>query len=649
MPRRTRLSSTAALSALVFAIPSIYAATQPRALTTSPTEFISQPYDYVIVGGGTAGLVVAARLSEDPNTRVGVLEAGGYVQPGSDPRIDLVTSYSIVFGNPDFDWLLKTVPQEGLSGRVVDETVARVLGGSSMISDVLWQRASREEYDAWGTALGNGPSWSFDGLEPYFRKAENWTAPPSVILPGAPADPQGLLQCHGQEGPVQVSYNTFYPGVIAPSVAAANVLGIKSNANPDTGDASGFATPARAVDPQTGMRSSALTAYFEPNANRPNLKVLIGAQATKVAFSTKTKKGEAKVAESVDFVVGGTTYTVKAKKEVILAAGTMKTPQLLELSGVGDKTLLKKFGIETIIDLPGVGENLLDQTYTLIDYTLKPGVPSLDDFRNNPTFMAEQQALFAASQTGALTYDTAATGSTSLQSFLSSQNITSLSALIPKSSDSSLSPLQKAQYELMSEIFSGGETGWVEFLVLASGGAASVPAPDTSYATPIVFHLYPYSRGYVHIKSNDPLAAPTIDPRYFSNEFDVTTHALTTAWMRKWMETEPIASLIDKPNAPSPKDTSTLDEWKAYVRSNAVSTFHPIGTAALAPESLHGVVAPDFKVHHAANLRVVDASIIPMTFSVAPLATVFAIAEKAADVIKSQAASPSSGSHRQEL
>ncbi|KAI0052472.1 GMC oxidoreductase [Auriscalpium vulgare] len=619
----------------------------PRAILTSPRDFVAQEYDYVIVGGGTAGLVVAARLTEDPHTRVAVLEAGGYVAPGSEPRIDFITSYGMVFGDPAFDWQLKTVPQEGLSGRVVDETVARVLGGSSMISDVLWQRASKEEYDAWGTVLGNGPKWSFDALQPYFRKAENWTDPPSVNLPGDEADDEGLEKVFGKDGPVQISYNNFYPGVIAPAVAAANALGIKSNSNPNTGDASGFATPARAVDPVTGYRSSALTAYFEPIADRPNLVVLIGAQATKIDFAS-SKKGKDLVAEGVQFVVDGKEYSVKAKKEVIVAAGTLKTPQLLELSGVGDSKLLKKVGIDTVIDLPGVGENFLDQTYTLTDFVVKPGVISLDHLRNDPSFMAKHQEEFATWHTGALTYDTAATGSTSLQSFLTAQNISSLEALMPSPDDARLSPLQKAQFKFLHDIFQEGKIGWAEFLVLASGGAASVPAPDTSYATPIIFHLYPFSRGYVHITTKDPLAPPEIDPRYFAEEFDVQVHALTTAWMKTWMETPPIADLIVKPNAPSPDDVNTLEQWKAYCRGNAVSTFHPIGTAALAPESLGGVVAPDFKVHHTANLRVVDASVIPLTFSVAPLATVFAIAEKAADEIKAgaRAAAPA---HRQEL
>jgi len=183
------------------------------------------------VGGGTAGLVVAARLSEDPNVRVGVLEAGGYVAPGEEPRIDLIVNYGLVFGDPKFDWNLKSVPQTGLDERVVSETTGRLLGGSSMLSDVLWQRPSKEEFDVWGTELGNGDTWSFDALEPYYRKAESWTSPPIVTLPGGQTD-HALGKAFGRGGPMQISYNNYYPGLIEDSVAAANVLGARTSSNP---------------------------------------------------------------------------------------------------------------------------------------------------------------------------------------------------------------------------------------------------------------------------------------------------------------------------------------------------------------------------------------------------------------------------------
>ncbi|KAI9432683.1 alcohol oxidase [Lactarius indigo] len=600
----------------------------PAALASSARAFVVQEFDYVIVGGGTAGLVLAARLSEDEHVRVGVLEAGAYVPPGADPRIDWIINYSLVFGDPNYDWNLKSVPQEGLGGRIVDETVGRVLGGSSMINDLLWQRPSREEFDVWGTELGNGPTWSWDALEPYYRKAENWTGPPIKTLPGGKVDP-ALGDRFGRDGPMQISYNNYYPDLIDESVAAANVLGVRTNTNPETGNATGFFTPARAVDPRSGTRSSALTGYFEPNANRKNLVVLTSAEATKVLFKPRRKDKKApRVAEGVEFVSNGNTYRVHAKKEVIVSAGTFKTPQLLELSGIGDRSLLKSLGIETLIDLPGVGENLLDQTYTLIDYITKEHVKTLDEMRINPTFAQEQIALHTATGAGILTYDTAATGSIPLQPVLTKEEIELLSSLIPSPVSSDLSPLQAVQYQLLRKWFDEGEIGWAEFLLLSAGGAGSVPSPDTSYATPIVFHLHPFARGSVHINSSDPLSPPIIDPKYFGHKFDVAFHAITTAWLRKWMHAEPISKLLVKENTPGEGTVNTFDEWAAYARSNAISTFHPIGTAALAPEYLRGVVAPDFKVHRTANLRVVDASVIPLTFSVAPLATVYAIAEK---------------------
>ncbi|KAH9031929.1 hypothetical protein EDB85DRAFT_2145859 [Lactarius pseudohatsudake] len=312
---------------------------------------------------------------------------------------------TLVFGGPTYNRNLKSVPQERLGGRIVDETVAWVLRGSSMISDLLWQRPSREEFDPWGRELGNGPTCSWDALEPYYRHAENWTG-----------------NSFGRDGPMQISYNNYYPGLIDESVAAANALG-------ETGNATGFFTP------------------FEPNANRKNLVVLTGAEATKVLFEPRSQdKKSLRVAEAVEFVSNGNTYQVHAKKEVIAVTSTFKTPQLTHrrtrvsaltyllsnfvqikrlktglLSGIGDRSLLKSIGIETLIDLPGVEENPLDQTYS--------DRLRCEEARINPTFAQEQIALQpkfmrrAAMGTGVLTYDTAATGSIPLQPVLTKEEI----------------------------------------------------------------------------------------------------------------------------------------------------------------------------------------------------------------------------------
>ncbi|VDB91246.1 unnamed protein product [Peniophora sp. CBMAI 1063] len=631
---------TAAAWALGFALPASSEVAPddvpilPTVIKTEPTDFVAKSYDYVVVGGGTAGLVVATRLSEDPSVTVAVLEAGAFVPPGTDPRLDIAAQYGSAFGDAQLDWNLKTVPQEGLGGRIVDQPIGRLLGGSSMICDLLWQRASREEYDAWGTSLGNGPSWSFDALQPYFKKSENWTGPPLDAVPGAVDDLSGLAQVFGKDGPVQLSYNNFHPDTIAPAVEAARNLGVKTNPNPNTGDPSGFSTPARAVDPQTGMRSSALSAYLMPNSDRTNLAILTHAQATKIVFATRTSSDGPVRASAVDFIHSGTSYTVRATREVIVATGALRTPHLLELSGVGGKARLESVGIESVVDLPGVGENFQDQTFTLMDVKMKEGLTTLDRMRFDSAFAVEQMEQFATKQTGLLTYDTPATASVPLQTLLSAENITLLETLLPSLMDPSLSAFKQAQYKLQRQFFEGKKVGWAELLLLAAGGVLKTPEANASYSTSIVFNLYPFARGSVHINSTDPFASPLIDPAYFAHDFDVAMHALTMGWLRKWMQTEPMASLVESANVPNEEEVSTFEEWKEYSRKSAVSTLHPLGTAALGPKRLGGVVAPDFLVHHTANLRVVDASVIPLSFSVAPLATVYAIAEKAAGEIK---------------
>ncbi|KAF8917986.1 glucose-methanol-choline oxidoreductase, partial [Mucidula mucida] len=348
-------------------------------------------FDFLVVGGGTSGLVVANRLSENPDVTVGILEAGTYrpgdaliLTPGATGPAVLGTESgtgSQLQGNASYDWMFNTEPQTGLDGAIVRYPSGRVLGGSSAINTMIWIRASASEYDLWGNDFGNGDEWTWDGLLPYFMKSETWTPPP-LILPGQEFSAE-LASVHGTSGYINSSYDNWDSDIEIPIVQSANNLGVFTTSNPDGGNGTGIQYTSRVVNPITGERSYAANAYYEPFADRPNLKLISEATVTRVLFNTDTPEP---IATGVEFIWGGETYTVNANLEVIMAAGAILTPKLLELSGVGNATILESFGIDVVLDSPFVGENFHDHCVTYSDFQLKEGYTTLDWLTFNTTF-----------------------------------------------------------------------------------------------------------------------------------------------------------------------------------------------------------------------------------------------------------------------
>ncbi|KAJ7458829.1 alcohol oxidase [Mycena galericulata] len=605
------------------------------AVESTPLSFSRQKFDFIVVGGGTSGLVAATRLTENSNIVVGVIEAGQY-RP-NDPVIEIPQSYAApgvttgLLGNPTYDWGFVSIPQPGLNGKPVAYPRGKVVGGSSAINSLIWQRGASAEYDLWSTAFGNGPNWTFDGLLPYFKKVETWTGPPaSPAVVQINSSSPSLESAHGTSGPVYVSYNNFLTQVDEPSVQAASILGVPLNSNPDLGNPLGFAPMGRNVDPVKGIRMYAANSYYTPNAQRENLILLTGAQVTKIYF--KESKGN-QVATGVEYTVNGTTYTVGVTKEVILAAGSLKTPQVLELSGIGNKQLLEDLKIPCLVDLP-VGENLQDHPVTVSDYILKPPTISLDNLRNNATFRVQQQIIYNTSGQGALSYTPAALGPVSLQTLFGDDATTTMINSLQTSLESmNQTALQKAQYAAQLKLLRAGTVPFLELVVYPTGGVASTPAPNVSYITIAIMEVHPFGRGSVHINTTNPVASPVIDPQYLAVPFDAEIMIESAQWARSWMLTGPIGELVEVLDQPAPSVNSTA-AWDSFVRSHIQSTNHPIGTTPMASQSLGGVVDPQLMVYGLQNVRVIDAGIIPLTIGVPLQSTVYAIAEKASDMIK---------------
>ncbi|CEL61578.1 hypothetical protein RSOLAG1IB_10142 [Rhizoctonia solani AG-1 IB] len=647
---------------LLFSLPVIASAgiataeVSRRGISTDGADFASKAFDYVVIGGGTSGLTVAARLSENPKTTVGVIETGEYLP--DDPLINTpcrarknlfsfservlirgcsrrIASAFGIYGNPKYDWLFKTVPQANVNNRVLNLPRGKVLGGSSAVSvtyygnnkeDLLklsvqinamvFDRASKVEYDAWAK-LGNS-GWDWDALLSNMKTAERFTGIDPFRANYTNADPSSIFESQGRNGPVASSYNNWYGDLTIPFGKSMDKLGIPANFDPDSGNAYGVFNSPTSVNRTTGTRSYSASTYYAYNAHRPNLVVLTGAQATKINFKD-----------------GKITLSMKAKKEVILAAGAFQSPQLLELSGIGNSTILEKNGIKTLIDLPGVGENYQDHVLATTTYELKPGssFQDFDTLRNNATFAAAAAAQYNTTRDGILSYSGSIISFFNLDPMATSAEIANFTAQLDREiASEKLTPLQEASYKIQKGWLKE-KVGLVEIIFNPGYSGSSVPKANTSYISLVAALQHPFSRGNIHINSTDPLVAPQIDPKYFSKSIDLQTLVQTVKFGDKLSKTEPLASLVATRQDPAPEvtsDSAIID----YVKANAGSIHHPIGTAALAPEEDGGVVDVNLKVYGTANIRVVDASVIPLHIGTHIQRTVYGIAEKAAKIIK---------------
>ncbi|KAF1851313.1 GMC oxidoreductase [Cucurbitaria berberidis CBS 394.84] len=574
-------------------------------------------YDFIVAGGGIAGLTVADRLTENPNVTVLVIEYGPF-----DKREDAVMVPGAYFPVP-YLWLpLMTTPQLALGGTSYGVPCGRVVGGGSVVNAMFFHRSDAKLYDAWEELGATG--WSWTDLLPYFKKSETFNPPNAEYA--AQHNITWDESLHGFDGPVQASYapydyagsENFYNGVVS--------LGIQPAKDPNNGHAQGIFRLLRSVNPKTQTRSSARVRY-DRDASRPNYHILPSTAVSRVLFEGTTATGVEYVATS-----NGSKSTVQASKEVIVAAGSVHTPQILQLSGLGDAAQLKTLDIKTVSDLQGVGQNLQDHLVLKVNYNYTSNhFPNGGSLQSNTTYANEQRKLYDGGNPSA--YDlTGTTGNLIVQLPLSNWTTRSTSiatlarrfdpaALLGASSpESVLRGLEKQRSIMIRDINRE-----------AVGGLSWNTGPETS-----IYMTRPFSRGSVKINSTSIFDAPLIDFGALTDATDLDILYAIYMKNRDIMSTPDIAVLgpIEVTPAPGLEDEVAIKE--ELIRALAPSNAHQCCTAAMMAQEDGGVVDAQNRVYGTDRLSVVDASVWPLIVSGGPQASVYAGAEKAADLVKNR-------------
>ncbi|OLN96701.1 Pyranose dehydrogenase 3-like protein 1 [Colletotrichum chlorophyti] len=580
----------------------------------APQQPYRESYDYIIVGGGTAGVAVAARLSEGlPDSKILLIEAGPAAW--DEPKINVPGMKGSTLGTK-YDWNFTTVPQPNVNGRVLPVNRGKVLGGSSALNLMSYDRAAAAEYDSW-EALGN-EGWNWETMLAAMKKSETFT--------GVNTSTYGF-EGVGDSGPVKAVVNRIIPEHQSTWIPTMNALGIDTNLESLGGNPLGVMYQPSSIDHEHYNRSYSANAYV-PIAGS-NLRILPDTTVEKINIE---RNGNATDKHATGVTLQDGTV-ISAKREVILSAGSIQSPGLLELSGIGQASVLNSSGIQQLIDLPGVGENLQDHLRIQSSYQLKSNYTSFDILRSNATYAVEQLALWNAGEVSL--YDYTGSGYTFSTWPQALGNDSRIVALAKEAAGEDSSIVDQKKVEFLSDpsipqlevIFSDGFTG------LKGYPAATSPLFGKGFFSLIAVVMHPMSRGSIHINPADTTGKPIINPNYFAHEHDLEAVTQAIKYCRKIATTEPMRSLWESEYEPGLDVVQTDEQWKQFALSNTLSIYHPVGTCSMLPKKDGGVVDINLKVYGTSNLRVVDASVIPLLISAHIQTAVYGIAEIAAERI----------------
>ncbi|EEA03818.1 glucose-methanol-choline oxidoreductase [Burkholderia sp. H160] len=551
--------------------------------TPASTRQLEGEFDYIIVGAGTAGCVLANRLTEDPDIHVLLLEAGG---KDDYHWIHVPVGYLYCIGNPRTDWLYKTQAEPGLNGRALSYPRGRVLGGSSSINGMIYMRGQREDYDEWARVT-NDRTWSWDAVLPIFRRSEDHYG--------------GTTESHGAGGPWRVEKQRLKWKILEEFAQAAQQTGIPATDDFNRGDNTGVGYFD--VNQKRGIRWNASKAFLRPALKRGNLTVITGAHTQRVVFDGRRCNG-------VEYRGGEVDYLAKARCEVILSAGAVNSPQLLELSGVGNGARLQNLGIEVVHDLRGVGENLQDHLQLRMAYQVQ-GVRTLNTISAHwwgKLMIGMQYALF---QSGPM-----------------SMSPSQLGAFAKSDADDRSLTRPDLEYH-------------VQPLSLDRFGE---PLHRFNAFTASVCHLRPTSRGSIHIASADAAAPPLIAPNYLSTDYDRHVAAKALRLTRRIVAAPALARYQPREILPGLQYQSE-EELQQAAGAVGTTIFHPVGTCRMGTgDDPAAVVDNRLRVFGVEGLRVVDASVMPNITSGNTNSPTLMIAERASDMIREDRRARVSGS-----
>lgn len=522
-------------------------------------------YDYIIVGAGSAGCVLANRLSSDPSVRVALIEAGGECV---HPLIDMPLTWMQAAANPRFIWGYESAPDPNLDGRTQPIPRGKVLGGSSSINGTMYIRGAAADYDAWRDAGHAG--WGYDDVLPYFRRSEtNW---------------RGESATHGGDGEMHVTPMKPDEQLFPAFLETARALGHTECPDFNVAQPEGFGMPDCTI--RNGRRASTMRAFIDPVKRRPNLDVISNSTALRVLFDGRRASG-------VEIETHGRRQVLGCMGEVVLSAGALNSPHLLMLSGIGPAASMKDHGIEPLVDLPGVGQNLQDHPIAMTIWKSAVPIGFNRDIRLDR--VAVNFARWMLTGSGPMSQSPM-----SIQGFL-------------KSGDDQDRP------DLQFQIVHSGYDARVWFPLWRK--------PPTPMFSCGAILLNPESRGEVTLTSPDPMKLPGVQFNFMSAEGDRRRLRSGFRFMRSFFETAPARELGEVELAPG-ADVRTDEQIDAWLRASLISAGHPTSTCAMG-----SVVDSELKVSGVENLRVADASVMPDVVRGNTHAPTVMIAEKAADLI----------------
>lgn len=529
-------------------------------------------YDYIVVGAGSAGCVLANRLSEDPAVKVLLLEAGDWDR---HPLLRIPLAWGRIFQRRLFDWGYFAEPEPSVNGRAIECARGKVIGGSSSTNAMAYVRGHRADYDRW--AAGGLHGWSFDRVLPYFRKQETWEG--------------GATALRGGDGPLATRRTRYEDPIIGAFMEAGAAAGYPRNDDYNGPVQEGFALLQSTI--VRGRRCSASVAYLHPVRARPNLTIEVRALVRRLGF----ERGRAR---SVEYVQDGVTKTAVCAREIILSGGAINSPQLLMLSGLGDPGELGVHGIEVVSALPGVGTNLQDHVSGQVRFRRHAGGPFPARMRFDRVGLAMLRAYFTG--TGFAT-----DLPSGFVAFLRTQPA-----------------LDCPDLQILSNLGPLDARPWLEPFVPRFEDGVSL--------RPVLLH--PHSRGRVRLRSADPAAPPRIFQGLLAERADLELLREGMKLVREIAGQPPLRRFLEREFDPGPACVSDAD-IEAHLRATAATAHHPVGTCRMGPAGdALAVVDEQLKVRGVSGLRVIDASVMPDIVSGNVNAAVIMIAEKGADLVR---------------